>query len=131
MVDADVALPVDKDFVNKVKERAVGQGVLESISPGQAVAKIVNDALIDALGGAGVAPLNLNATPPVPVLMVGLQGSGKTTTSGKLALRLSTRERKKVPLASLATHRPAAPLQLAQRAQQAGVTSPLIIAGPR
>lgn len=129
MLDADVALPVVKDFVNKVKERAVGQEVLESISPGQAVAKIVNDALIDALGGAGVAPLNLNATPPVSVLMVGLQGSGKTTTSGKLALRLATRERKKVLLASLDTQRPAAQLQLAQLAQQAGVTSLPIIAG--
>ena len=129
MLDADVALPVVKDFVNKVKERAVGQEVLESISPGQAVAKIVNDALIDALGGAGVAPLNLNAIPPVPVLMVGLQGSGKTTTSGKLALRLATRERKKVLLASLDTQRPAAQLQLAQLAVQAGVTSLPIIAG--
>lgn len=129
MLDADVALPVVKDFVNKVKERAVGHEVLESISPGQAVAKIVNDALIDALGGAGAVPLNLNSTPPVPVLMVGLQGSGKTTTSGKLALRLKTRERKKVLLASLDTQRPAAQLQLAQLAEQVGVTSLPIIAG--
>ncbi|ASL41715.1 MULTISPECIES: signal recognition particle protein [Acetobacter] len=129
MLDADVALPVVKDFVNKVKERAIGHEVLESISPGQAVAKIVNDALIDALGGAGAVPLNLNSTPPVPVLMVGLQGSGKTTTSGKLALRLKTRERKKVLLASLDTQRPAAQLQLAQLAEQVGVTSLPIIAG--
>ncbi|ARW48496.1 Signal recognition particle protein [Acetobacter pasteurianus subsp. pasteurianus] len=129
MLDADVALPVVKDFVNKVKERAVGHEVLESISPGQAVAKIVNDALIDALGGAGAVPLNLNSTPPVPVLMVGLQGAGKTTTSGKLALRLKTRERKKVLLASLDTQRPAAQLQLAQLAEQVGVTSLPIVAG--
>lgn len=129
MLDADVALPVVKDFVNKVKERAVGHEVLESISPGQAVAKIVNDALIDALGGAGAVPLNLNSTPPVPVLMVGLQGSGKTTTSGKLVLRLKTRERKKVLLASLDTQRPAAQLQLAQLAEQVGVTSLPIVAG--
>lgn len=129
MLDADVALPVVKDFVNKVKERAVGAEVLESISPGQAVAKIVNDALIDALGGAGAVPLNLNAVPPVPVLMVGLQGSGKTTTSGKIALRLSTRERKKVLLASLDTQRPAAQLQLAQLAEQAHVASLPIVAG--
>ncbi|MGD7070731.1 signal recognition particle protein [Acetobacter sp. AAB5] len=129
MLDADVALPVVKDFVNKVKERAVGHEVLESISPGQAVAKIVNDALIDALGGAGAVPLNLNSAPPVPVLMVGLQGSGKTTTSGKLALRLKTRERKKVLLASLDTQRPAAQLQLAQLAEQVGVTSLPIVAG--
>ncbi|NVN12845.1 signal recognition particle receptor subunit alpha, partial [Nguyenibacter vanlangensis] len=93
MLDADVALPVVKDFVAKVRERAVGHEVLGSISPGQAVAKIVNDALIDALGGAGAVPLNLNAVAPVPILMVGLQGSGKTTTSGKIALRLATRER--------------------------------------
>lgn len=123
MLDADVALPVVKDFVNKVRERAVGHEVLDSISPGQAVAKIVNDALIDALGGAGAVPLNLNAAPPVPILMVGLQGSGKTTTSGKIARRLAQRERKKVLLVSLDTQRPAAQLQLAQLAERAGVAS--------
>ncbi|MFT8611736.1 MAG: signal recognition particle protein [Gluconobacter oxydans] len=116
MLEADVALPVVRDFVNKVRERSVGQEVLESVSPGQAVAKIVNDALIDALGGAGAVPLNLSANPPVPVLMVGLQGSGKTTTSGKIALRLSGRENKKVLLASLDVQRPAAQLQHPQRA---------------
>ena len=129
MLDADVALPVVRDFVNKVKERAVGAEVLESISPGQAVAKIVNDALIDALGGAGAVPLNLNAVPPVPVLMVGLQGSGKTTTSGKIALWLKNRERKKVLLASLDTQRPAAQLQLEQLAKQAAVPSLSIVPG--
>ncbi|MFW7267175.1 signal recognition particle protein [Gluconacetobacter sp. Hr-1-5] len=129
MLDADVALPVVKDFVNKVRERAVGHEVLDSISPGQAVAKIVNDALIDALGGAGAVPLNLNAVPPVPILMVGLQGSGKTTTSGKIALRLATRERKKVLLASLDTQRPAAQLQLQQLAERAGVPSLPIVPG--
>jgi len=129
MLDADVALPVVKDFVNKVRERAVGHEVLDSISPGQAVAKVVNDALIDALGGAGAVPLNLNAAAPVPILMVGLQGSGKTTTSGKIALRLATRERRKVLLASLDTQRPAAQLQLQQLAERAGVASLPIIAG--
>jgi len=129
MLDADVALPVVKDFVTKVRERAIGHEVLDSISPGQAVAKIVNDALIDALGGAGAVPLNLNAAAPVPILMVGLQGSGKTTTSGKIALRLSKRERRRVLLASLDTQRPAAQLQLAQLAERAGVTSLPIIAG--
>jgi signal recognition particle subunit SRP54 len=129
MLDADVALPVVKDFVTKVRERAVGHEVLGSISPGQAVAKIVNDALIDALGGAGAVPLNLNAVPPVPILMVGLQGSGKTTTSGKIALRLATRERKKVLLASLDTQRPAAQLQLQQLAERAGVASLPIVPG--
>ncbi|NIE79624.1 signal recognition particle protein [Asaia sp. As-1742] len=129
MLDADVALPVVRDFVNKVKEKAVGTEVLESISPGQAVAKIVNDALIEALGGAGNVPLNLAAAAPVPVLMVGLQGSGKTTTSGKIALRLLTRERKRILLASLDVQRPAAQLQLQQLAERVGVGSLPIIAG--
>ena len=92
------------------------------------VVKIVNDALIEALGGLP-APLNLLAPAPLPILMVGLQGSGKTTTSGKIALRLRTRERKKVLLASLDTQRPAAQLQLEQLAQRAEVTSLPIIAG--
>lgn len=129
MLDADVALPVVRDFVNKVKEKAVGTEVLESISPGQAVAKIVNDALIEALGGAGNVPLNLSAAAPVPVLMIGLQGSGKTTTSGKIALRLAQRERKRVLLASLDVQRPAAQLQLQQLAERVGVGSLPIIAG--
>ena len=129
MLDSDVALPVVKEFVGRVRERAVGAEVLESISPGQAVAKIVNDALVEALGGAGAVPLNLNAAAPVPILMVGLQGSGKTTTSGKLALRLGGRERRRVLLASLDTQRPAAQLQLAQLAERAGVKSLPIVAG--
>jgi signal recognition particle subunit SRP54 len=128
LLDADVALPVVKDFVAKVREQAVGAEVLRSISPGQMVVKIVNDALIEALGGLPV-PLNLNATSPIPILMVGLQGSGKTTTSGKIALRLRTRDRKKVLLASLDTQRPAAQLQLEQLAQKAEVISLPIIAG--
>ncbi len=129
MLDADVALPVVKDFVARVRERAVGAEVLESVSPGQTVAKIVNDALVEALGGAGAVPLNLNAPAPIPVLMVGLQGSGKTTTSGKLALRLRTREKKRVLLASLDTQRPAAQLQLAQLAERAEVASLPIVKG--
>jgi signal recognition particle subunit SRP54 len=99
------------------------------VAPGQQVIKIVNDALIEALGGAGAVPLNLNAAAPIPILMVGLQGSGKTTTSGKLALRLLRRERRRVLLASLDTQRPAAQLQLAQLAERAGVASLPIIAG--
>jgi signal recognition particle subunit SRP54 len=129
MLDADVALPVVKDFVAKVRDRAVGAEVLGSVSPGQQVAKIVNDALVEALGGAGAVSLNLNAPAPIPFLMVGLQGSGKTTTSGKLALRLATRERRRVLLASLDTQRPAAQLQLAQLAERAGVASLPIVAG--
>ena len=129
MLEADVALPVVKDFVARVRERAVGAEVLGAVSPGQQVAKIVNDALVEALGGEGAVPLNLAAAPPVPILMVGLQGSGKTTTSGKLALRLTTRDRKRVLLASLDTQRPAAQLQLAQLAERAGVASLPIVAG--
>jgi signal recognition particle subunit SRP54 len=128
LLDADVALPVVKDFIASVREKAVGVEVLRSVSPGQMVVKIVNDALIEALGGAAV-PLNLNAPAPIPILMVGLQGSGKTTTSGKLALRLRTRERRRVLLASLDTQRPAAQLQLEQLATRAEVTSLPIIAG--
>jgi signal recognition particle subunit SRP54 len=129
MLDADVALPVVKDFIARVRERAIGAEVLSAVSPGQQVAKIVNDALVEALGGAGAVPLTLNAVPPIPILMVGLQGSGKTTTSGKLALRLTNRERKKVLLASLDTQRPAAQLQLAQLAERAGVASLPIVPG--
>jgi signal recognition particle subunit SRP54 len=129
LLDADVALPVVKDFIAKVRERAVGQEVLASVSPGQQVVKIVNDVMIEALGGAGAVGLNLNAAAPIPFLMVGLQGSGKTTTSGKLALRLATRLRKRVLLASLDTQRPAAQLQLAVLAEQAGVASLPIVPG--
>jgi signal recognition particle subunit SRP54 len=129
MLEADVALPVVKEFVARVRERAIGAEVLSAVSPGQQVAKIVNDALVEALGGAGAVPLNLSAPAPIPFLMVGLQGSGKTTTSGKLALRLTNRERRKVLLASLDTQRPAAQLQLAQLAESAGVASLPIVAG--
>jgi signal recognition particle subunit SRP54 len=129
LLDADVALPVVRDFITKVRERAVGQEVIDSVSPGQQVVKIVNDVLVDALGGAGAVPLNLAAASPIPILMVGLQGSGKTTTSGKLALRLAKRERKKILLASLDTQRPAAQLQLETLAKQAGVASLPIIPG--
>jgi signal recognition particle subunit SRP54 len=129
LLDADVALPVVRDFVSKVRERAVGSEVLDSVSPGQQVVKIVNDVMIEQLGGAGAVPLNLNAAAPIPILMVGLQGSGKTTTAGKLGLRLRERQRRKVLLASLDTQRPAAQLQLAQLAERAGVASLPIVAG--
>ncbi len=129
LLDSDVALPVVRDFINKVRERAVGVEVLDSVSPGQQVVKIVNDVMIEALGGEGAIPINLNAAAPVPILMVGLQGSGKTTTSGKIALRLRVRDRKRVLLASLDTQRPAAQLQLQQLAEQAQVPSLPIIPG--
>jgi signal recognition particle subunit SRP54 len=131
LLEADVALSVVKDITARVRERAVGQEVIRSIQPGQQVVKIVNDALVEALGGNDPGPrgISLDAAAPVAILMVGLQGSGKTTTSGKIALRLKTRERKKVLLASLDVHRPAAQLQLAQLAERAEVTSLPIIAG--
>ena len=129
LLEADVALPVVKDFIAKVREAATQIEVLDSVAPGQQVIKAVNDAMVEALGGAGAVPLNLMAAAPVPILMVGLQGSGKTTTSGKIALRLNQREKKKVLLASLDTQRPAAQLQLQQLAQQARVASLPIIAG--
>ncbi len=122
LLDADVALPVVKDFVARVRERALGAEVTDSVSPGQQVIKIVQDVLTEALGGEGYVPLNLDRPAPIPILMVGLQGSGKTTTSGKIALRLLRRERKRVLLASLDTQRPAAQLQLAQLAERAGVS---------
>ncbi len=128
LLEADVALPVVKDFIAKVRERAVGAEVLRSVTPGQQVVKIVNDALVDALGGAGAVPLNLNAASPIPILMVGLQGSGKTTSAGKIALRLH-KDKKKVLLASLDTQRPAAQLQLQLLAEKAGVGSLPIVPG--
>jgi signal recognition particle subunit SRP54 len=129
LLDADVALPVVRDFIAKVRERAVGAEVLSSVTPGQQMVKIVNDVMIEALGGAGAVPINLTAAPPVPILMVGLQGSGKTTTSGKIARRLKDRFKRRVLLASLDTQRPAAQLQLAQLADQAEVPSLPIVAG--
>ena len=127
LLDADVALPVVRDFIASVQERAIGAEVLKSVTPGQQVVKIVNDALIVALGGEGAVGLNLAAASPIPFLMVGLQGSGKTTTAGKIALRLRDKQRKRVLLASLDTQRPAAQLQLAQLAERAGVSSLEII----
>ena len=94
LLEADVSLEVVKDFIIKVRERAVGQEVLKSVTPGQQVVKIVNDVLIDALGTAN-SPLEINHSPPVVMLLVGLQGSGKTTTAGKLALYLREKQRKK------------------------------------
>jgi signal recognition particle subunit SRP54 len=129
LLDADVALPVVRDFITKVRDRAIGVEVLQSVSPGQQVIKIVNDVMIESLGGVGAVPINLNAVSPVPILLVGLQGSGKTTTAGKLALRFRERLKKKILLASLDTQRPAAQLQLQQLGEQARVPSLPIIGG--
>ena len=128
LLEADVALPVVKDFIAAVKEKAVGETVLKSVTPGQMVIKIVHDHLVETLGKAAEG-LNLRATPPVPILMVGLQGSGKTTTTAKIARRLKERERKKVLMASLDTRRPAAQEQLAVLGVQADVATLPIVPG--
>ncbi|MEM9618219.1 MAG: signal recognition particle protein [Pseudomonadota bacterium] len=129
LLEADVALPVAKEFIGKVKERAVGAEVLRSVTPGQQVVKIVHDALVDMLGGEGDAGLSFNTTPPAAIMMVGLQGSGKTTSTAKIALRLQKREKKKVLMASLDTRRPAAMEQLQILGEQAEVKTLPIIAG--
>ncbi|MGE0747395.1 MAG: signal recognition particle protein [Rhodospirillales bacterium] len=128
LLEADVALPVVKDFVDQVRAKAVGEAVVRSVTPGQMVVKIVNDHLVEMLG-ADSPGLNLNAVPPAAIMMVGLQGSGKTTTSAKIGLRLQTRERKKVLLASLDVRRPAAQEQLAVLGVQTGVATLPIVAG--
>ncbi len=128
LLEADVALPVVRDFLASVREKAIGESVLKSITPGQMVVKIVHDALVEALGGASVG-IDLNAPAPVVVMMVGLQGSGKTTTTAKIALRLKTRERKRVLMASLDTRRPAAQEQLAVLGRQAEVATLPVIPG--
>jgi signal recognition particle subunit SRP54 len=119
---------VVKTFVDGVRAKAVGQDVLRSVSPAQMVVKIVHDHLVESLGSDQSGALNLNAVPPVVVMMVGLQGSGKTTTSAKLARLLKDRERRKILLASLDVNRPAAQEQLAVLAQQVGVPSLPIVA---
>ena len=128
LLEADVALPVARDFVDKVTEQAVGQEVLRSVTPGQMVVKIVHDALVETLG-SDTAEMNLNVAPPAVIMMVGLQGSGKTTTTAKLAKRLTDRERKKVLMASLDVARPAAQEQLAVLGRQANVDTLPIVAG--
>ena len=122
LLEADVALPVVKDFIDGVREKAVGQDVLRSVSPGQQVVKVVHDHLVAMLGGEMPDGLRIDGNPPVAFLMVGLQGSGKTTTSAKIALRLKTRDKKKVLLASLDVYRPAAQQQLQQLGQQIDTT---------
>jgi signal recognition particle subunit SRP54 len=120
LLEADVALPVVKAFVDRVRERALGAEVAQSLTPGQAFLRIVHQELTAALGGAA-EPLNLRAEPPAVVLMCGLQGSGKTTTTGKLALRLREAEKKNVVVVSADVYRPAAIEQLRTVAGQAGV----------
>jgi signal recognition particle subunit SRP54 len=128
LLEADVALPVVKDFIAAIRDRAVGHEVLRSVTPGQMVVKIVHDHLVDLLGRE-TSELNLSGPPPRVFLMVGLQGSGKTTTSAKFAYWLRTKERRRALLASLDVQRPAAQEQLAVLADQAGVASLPIMPG--
>jgi signal recognition particle subunit SRP54 len=128
LLEADVALPVVKDFIAKAKESATGEAVIRSVKPADQVVKIVYDGLVEMLGGEEPTPLNISLNPPTIILMAGLQGSGKTTTSAKLALRLSKVERRKVLMASLDTRRPAAMEQLAALGKQIGVdTLPIVL----
>jgi signal recognition particle subunit SRP54 len=128
LLEADVALPVVRSFVDSVTAQAVGQQVLKSVTPGQQVVKIVNDALVEVLGSEA-SELNLAVTPPAILMMVGLQGSGKTTTTAKIAKRLAEKDRKKVLMASLDVNRPAAQEQLAVLGEQTGVATLPIVAG--
>ncbi len=128
LLEADVALPVVREFISKAKERAAGEEVIRSIRPADQVVKITYDGLVEMLGGETAEGLNLALNPPTVILMAGLQGSGKTTTAGKLALKLA-KDRKKVLLASLDTRRPAAMEQLALLAKQAEVDSLPIVPG--
>ncbi len=130
LLEADVALPVVKDFTASLKEKIIGQKVIESVSPAQMVVKLTQDHLAELLGSES-AGLNLNATPPAVILICGLQGSGKTTTTGKLAHRLREKQNKKVMVASLDIYRPAAQEQLRQVAERAGVVSLPIIEGQK
>jgi len=132
LLEADVALPVVKDFIDKVSAEAVGEKVVKSVTPGQMVVKIVHDALVEMLGGENAqGGIDFGAQPPVSVFMVGLQGSGKTTTTAKLANRLQSKDRKKVLMVSLDTYRPAAQEQLAILGRQTGVISLPIIEGQK
>ncbi len=129
LLEADVSLPVAREFISKVQEQATGQQVTKSVTPGQQVVKIVNDALVDVLSGEGEPGALKVDNPPAPILMVGLQGGGKTTTTAKLAKRLTEREGKRVLMASLDVNRPAAMEQLAILGAQIGVDTLPIVKG--
>lgn len=130
LLEADVALPVAKDFIERIKEDAIGEKVLRSVTPGQQVVKIVYDGLVAHLHDEDAA-LNLNVTAPAVILMAGLQGSGKTTTTGKLGIHLKNRLKKKALLASLDTYRPAAQEQLAILGRQTEVDTLPIVEGEK
>ncbi len=128
LLEADVALDVVREFIDRLKERAVGVEVIKSVTPGQMIVKIVHDQLVETLG-ASADPIDLNAAAPVPIMLVGLQGSGKTTTAAKIGKRLTEQGRRKVLMASLDTRRPAAMEQLAVLGQQVEVDTLPIVAG--
>jgi signal recognition particle subunit SRP54 len=129
LLEADVALPVVRRFVDAVTEKAIGAEVLKSVTPGQQVVKIVNDELVEMLGGEETVGLTLEARPPVVIMMVGLQGSGKTTTTAKLAKLIREKHGKKALMASLDVNRPAAQEQLAVLGTQVNVATLPIVAG--
>jgi len=129
LLEADVALPVVRRFIDAVTDKAIGQDVLRSVTPGQQVVKIVHDELVEMLGGDQAVELDFNAAPPVVIMMVGLQGSGKTTTTAKIAKLLKDRQGKKVMMASLDVNRPAAQEQLAVLGTQVEVATLPIVAG--
>ncbi|MBO6776942.1 MAG: signal recognition particle protein, partial [Marinibacterium sp.] len=131
LLEADVSLAVARDFVKAVQEKATGQAVTKSVTPGQQVVKIVHDELVEVLRGAEDPGALKIDSPPAPILMVGLQGSGKTTTTGKLAKRLKDRDGKKVLMASLDVYRPAAMDQLAVLGSQIGVDTLPIVPGQK
>ncbi len=128
LIEADVALDVARDFIAKVKQEAIGSQIVKSVTPGQMVVKIVNDALVEMLGSEAET-INLNAAPPVPIMMVGLQGSGKTTTTAKIARRLKAKNKSKVLMASLDVRRPAAQEQLRVLGEQIDVATLPVVEG--
>jgi signal recognition particle subunit SRP54 len=128
LLEADVALDVVRSFTDKVREKAIGATVVKSVTPGQMVVKIVHDQLVETLGSDGQT-IDLNAPAPIAIMMVGLQGSGKTTTTAKLARRLTSRDKKKVLMASLDVYRPAAQEQLAVLGRDLSIETLPVVAG--
>jgi len=126
LLEADVALPVVKDFISNIKPKAIGQEIIRSTSPGQMIVKIVYDELVSILGAKN-EELNFKAVPPVSILLVGLQGSGKTTSAAKLAKLIEEKYKKKVMLVSLDVYRPAAQEQLKLLAESNGIQNLPII----
>jgi len=128
LLEADVSLDVTKDFIEKVKPKVMGQEIIRSTSPGDMVVKIVYDELVSLLGESNT-DINLNAVPPVPMMLVGLQGSGKTTTTAKLAKYLEKNKKKKIMMVSLDVYRPAAQEQLRSLGEQNDILTLPIIEG--